>query len=120
MAFWRFRGSWQNQTEPTLATVNQKSILIWYRNDLRIHDHEPLYKAVQEKAEIIPLYCFDDREFGTTSFGFPKTGAFRAQFLLESVADLRNSLRSLNPADLGKSLGSNLGSNLVVRRGLPE
>ena len=82
-------------------------ILIWYRNDLRSHDHEPLHQALQAKAEVVPLYCFDPRHFGKTSFGFPKTGVFRAQFLLESVADLRQSLRSL-------------GSNLIVRRGLPE
>lgn len=84
-----------------------KTILIWYRNDLRLHDHEPLYQALQTKAQVIPLYCFDERQFGTTSFGFPKTGAFRAQFLLESVTDLRNSLRSQ-------------GSDLVICRGLPE
>ena len=82
-------------------------ILIWYRNDLRVHDLLALDEAVQQEAEIIPVYCFDDREFGETSFGFPKTGNYRAQFLLESVADLRNSLQQL-------------GSNLVVRRGLPE
>ncbi|NEQ62847.1 MAG: hypothetical protein F6K53_37975, partial [Moorea sp. SIO4A1] len=56
MSFLSFRGFWRNQTEPTSATVNQKLIVIWYRNDLRIHDHEPLYQAVQEKAQIIPLY----------------------------------------------------------------
>ncbi|MGB7440506.1 MAG: DASH family cryptochrome [Coleofasciculaceae cyanobacterium] len=83
------------------------SILIWYRNDLRLYDHQPLQQALKTKAQIIPFYCFDDRQFATTSFGFPKTGTFRAQFLLESVADLRNSLHAL-------------GSNLVVRRGLPE
>ena len=82
-------------------------ILIWYRNDLRIHDLLALDEAVQQDAQIIPLYCFDDRIFGETSFGFPKTGNYRAQFLLESVADLRASLQKL-------------GSNLVVRRGLPE
>ena len=82
-------------------------ILIWYRRDLRVHDLLALDEAVQQGAEIIPLYCFDDREFGETSFGFPKTGSYRAQFLLESVADLRHSLQQL-------------GSNLVVRRGLPE
>jgi deoxyribodipyrimidine photo-lyase len=82
-------------------------ILIWYRNDLRVHDLQALQVAVQEKAEIIPLYCFDDRHFGKTFFGFPKTGSYRAQFLRESVADLRASLQKL-------------GSNLVVRRGLPE
>jgi deoxyribodipyrimidine photo-lyase len=84
-----------------------KRILIWYRNDLRVHDLRALDEAVQQKAEIIPVYCFDDRHFGKTSFGFPKTGNYRAQFLRESVADLRASLQKL-------------GSNLVVRRGLPE
>jgi deoxyribodipyrimidine photo-lyase len=85
---------------------NQK-IIIWYRNDLRLHDHKPIYNAMEEKAQIIPVYCFDPRHFATTSFGFPKTGKYRAQFLLESVGDLRNSLQQL-------------GSNLVIRRGLPE
>ncbi len=87
--------------------MTEKRILIWYRNDLRSHDHEPLHQALKAKAQIIPVYCFDPRQFGTTSFGFPKTGTFRAQFLLESVADLRQSLRSL-------------GSDLIVRCGLPE
>ena len=44
---------------------------------------------------------------GQTRFGFAKTGSYRAQFLLESISDLRNKLRSL-------------GSDLVIRRGLPE
>lgn len=82
-------------------------ILLWYRNDLRLHDHEPLHQAVNAGAAIVPLYCFDPRQFGKTAFGFAKTGAFRAQFLLESVADLRRSLQSLS-------------SNLIIRQGLPE
>lgn len=82
-------------------------ILIWYRNDLRLHDHEPLHAALKQRAHIIPIYCFDPRQFGQTSFGFPKTGAFRAQFLMESVADLRSSLRSR-------------GSDLLIRQGEPE
>ncbi len=87
--------------------MSQTKILIWYRNDLRLHDHEPLTKAIRQQAEIIPFYCFDERQFKTTSFGFPKTGIFRGQFLLESVEDLKKSLQ-------------NLGSDLVIRRGYPE
>ncbi|GAB4232975.1 MAG: DASH family cryptochrome [Elainellaceae cyanobacterium] len=87
--------------------MSDPRILIWYRNDLRIHDHEPLHHALKQRAQVIPLYCFDPRQFGETSFGFPKTGAFRAQFLLESVTDLRRSLRSL-------------GNDLIVRQGKPE
>ncbi len=82
-------------------------ILLWFRNDLRLHDHEPLHRALEQKAEIIPLYCFDPRHFGKTSFGFAKTGAYRAQFLCETVEDLRVGLRSR-------------GSNLVIRQGKPE
>ncbi|ESA36514.1 dash family [Leptolyngbya sp. Heron Island J] len=83
------------------------SNLVWYRNDLRLHDHEPMHRALQQDAQVIPVYCFAPRHSSTTSFGFPKTGAFRGQFLLESVADLRHSLKQL-------------GSNLIIRYGLPE
>lgn len=83
------------------------NILVWFRNDLRLHDHEPLQAALKAGATVIPVYCFDPRQFGETAFGFPKTGQFRAQFLLESVADLRRSLQQR-------------GSNLVIRWGEPE
>ena len=87
--------------------MSERRILIWYRNDLRLHDHEPLHQAIKSGTQVIPLYCVDPRQFGKTAFGFPKTGTFRAQFLLESLADLRQSLRSR-------------GSNLVIRQGFPE
>lgn len=82
-------------------------ILIWYRNDLRLHDHEPLQQALKQQAVIIPVYCFDQRQFDQSPFGFPKTNAFRAQFLIESVSDLRQTLQAL-------------GSQLIIRQGLPE
>lgn len=82
-------------------------ILVWFRNDLRLHDHAPLYTAFQEGAALVPAYCFDPRQFGKTSFGFEKTGAFRAQFLRESVIGLRELLRSH-------------GSDLLIRIGQPE
>jgi deoxyribodipyrimidine photo-lyase len=82
-------------------------ILLWYRNDLRLHDHEPLHRALGERSPLVPVYCVDPRQFGQTAFGFPKTGAFRAQFLLESLTDLRRQWQAL-------------GSDLVVRWGRPE
>ena len=87
--------------------MSSPKILLWYRRDLRLHDHQPLMAAIRQRATVIPLYCFDPREFGTTSFGFPKTGNFRGQFLIESVADLRRSLREK-------------GSNLLIHQGKPE
>jgi len=88
--------------------MTDQRILIWFRSDLRSHDHEPLHRAIQANPNfLLPLYCFEPRQFGQTSFSFPKTGAFRAHFLLESVADLRRSLQSL-------------GSDLIIRQGNPE
>ena len=82
-------------------------VILWFRNDLRLHDHEPLQDALRAGAQVVPIYCFDPRQWGETAFGFPKTGPFRAKFLVESVINLRQSLRQL-------------GSDLVVRRGRPE
>jgi deoxyribodipyrimidine photo-lyase len=53
------------------------------------------------------VYVFDPRQFGLTRYGFPKTGCYRVQFLLESVADLQVKLRAL-------------GSDLILRNGSPE
>ncbi len=90
-----------------MLIADSSKILIWFRNDLRLHDHQPISQALSKQAQLIPVYCFDPRQFGQTSFGFPKTGAFRAKFLLESVADLRQSLRTK-------------GSDLLIYQGFPE
>jgi deoxyribodipyrimidine photo-lyase len=82
-------------------------ILIWFRNDLRLHDHQPITQALEQQGQIIPFFCFDPRQFEKTSFGFPKTGAFRSKFLWESVAALRQSLRER-------------GSDLLIYQGFPE
>lgn len=84
-----------------------KRSIVWFTTDLRLIDNETLIQAIQQTAEILPVYCIDEKHFQTTEFGFKKTGVFRAQFLLESLADLDNSLREL-------------GSGLIVVKGSPE
>jgi deoxyribodipyrimidine photo-lyase len=84
-----------------------QTVLVWFRNDLRVRDNESLFRAVEQAQTIVPIYIFDERQFGTTRFGFKKTGAFRAKFLLESIANLKQSLQTL-------------GSDLVIRIGKPE
>ena len=84
-----------------------KRALVWHRCDLRVTDHAPLAHAAEDGAEVIALYVFDERQFGATPAGFPKTGAFRARFLIESVGALRKAYRAH-------------GAALVVRRGRPE
>lgn len=84
-----------------------KRAVVWFKTDLRLHDNETLVKAIAKSDEIIPVYCFDESQFEITSFGFQKTGSFRAQFLLETVVDLDKNLRAL-------------GSGLIIVKGKPE
>lgn len=81
--------------------------IVWFTTDLRLHDNEMLVQAIQQSDEIVPVYCLDEQHFQTTEYGFKKTGNYRAQFLLESLADLDKSLREL-------------GSGLLVVKGKPE
>ncbi|MEO1438202.1 MAG: deoxyribodipyrimidine photo-lyase, partial [Bacteroidota bacterium] len=88
--------------------MEAQRIVVWFRQDLRLHDNEALHYAIERSDEIIPVYIFDERQFlGQTKFGFPKTGKFRAKFILEAVADLRASLQAR-------------GNDLLIRIGKPE
>ena len=82
--------------------------ILWFRNDLRLHDNESLAQALSNADFVFPVFIFDPRVFSaTTKFGFPKTGIHRCRFIIECVHDLRENLKKL-------------GSNLYVRVGHPE
>ncbi len=88
--------------------MESKVSIVWFRNDLRLHDNEAFYEASASSEKVVPVYIFDERIFkGQTKFGFPKTGKFRTKFIIESVVDLRENLRSK-------------GSDLLVFSGKPE
>jgi deoxyribodipyrimidine photo-lyase len=81
--------------------------VVWFRDDLRVHDNEPFAAAVASHDEVVPLYAFDPREYGEGMFGLPKKGPHWARFRRESVLDLRASLRER-------------GGDLLVHHGEPE
>ncbi len=87
--------------------AQRSPVIVWLRNDLRLDDHEPLHRALQSGAQVALVYCIDPRQFGRLPSGVPKTGAFRAQFLIESLTALRESCRKI-------------GGELVLRSGKPE
>lgn len=84
-----------------------KRSIVWFKTDLRLADNETLVKAIANSDEIIPVYIFNPADYGTTEFGFQKTGSFRARFIIESVAALDSALRAM-------------GSGLLVKTGNPE
>ncbi len=69
--------------------------LIWFRNDLRIIDNHSLNEASKGK-KVIAVYCFDPRYFEQDDFGFKRTEKYRAKFLIETVAELKENLTKLN------------------------
>ncbi len=83
------------------------STILWFRNDLRLWDNVTLTEAIKKSRKVYPVYCLDPRQFAPTPLGYPKTGPFRAKFLLETLQDLRHHLQKI-------------GSDLIIRQGLPE
>uniref|UniRef100_A0A6M2EG38 Photolyase/cryptochrome alpha/beta domain-containing protein n=1 Tax=Populus davidiana TaxID=266767 RepID=A0A6M2EG38_9ROSI len=94
-------------SDPSNAAGTRRACIVWFRNDLRVHDNECLNSANNDSMSVLPVYCFDPRDYGKSSSGFDKTGPYRANFLIESVSDLRKNLQAR-------------GSDLVVRVGRPE
>jgi len=76
--------------------------IVWFRRDLRVHEHPALQAALDANEHVVPAFCLDDRLLHGRHASGPRT-----QFLLESLTDLDASLRAL-------------GSALVVRHGPPE
>lgn len=73
----------------------ENKVLVWFRNDLRTHDNEALYNAINTQKPILGIYIFDEKQYKNTELGFAKTGSFRAQFIIESVQDLKENLSKI-------------------------
>jgi deoxyribodipyrimidine photo-lyase len=76
-----------------------RAAVVLFTRDLRLHDHEGLREAARAHDRVVPLFVLDDRLIDPRA-------ANRLSFLLDSLTDLRDSLRRL-------------GSDPVVRRGDP-
>jgi deoxyribodipyrimidine photo-lyase len=62
-----------------------KTAIVWFKTDLRLDDND-LLKQLHRATSATCLLFWWFRVHN--SYGYPKTGSFRAQFLLESLTDL--------------------------------
>jgi deoxyribodipyrimidine photo-lyase len=76
-----------------------RAAVVLFTRDLRVHDHEGLREAARTHDRVVPLFVLDEGLLDPRA-------ANRLSFLLDSLTDLRDSLRKR-------------GSNLVLRRGDP-
>jgi deoxyribodipyrimidine photo-lyase len=79
-----------------------KTVIHWFRRDLRVSDNTALSEAAKRAETVIPVFIFEDA-FRTG----PDVGAARLAFLLQSIESLRKNL-------------AELGHALVVRCGKSE
>lgn len=98
--------------------LNLRCVCVWFRNDLRIHDNPTLFKALNLSRElalpILPVYIFDPRQYTQTKMTNSwKTGARRAEFILEAVLNLKKNIKSKKYPG-----GGNL--DLLIKIGYPE
>jgi deoxyribodipyrimidine photo-lyase len=80
-----------------------RSAIVWFRRDLRVHDHPALTAAHREADRIVPVFVLDPRLLEAGRF----PSANRAWFMLSSLRELRGALRDR-------------GGELYVRTGRPE
>jgi len=75
----------------------KRRAIVWFRQDLRLHDNVALNEAINSAIEVIPVYIFDERWFnGETNFGFAKIGPHRTKFIIESIKNLRANLKRID------------------------
>ena len=85
--------------------------LVWYRNDLRIKDHQGLTRAIDSKRQVVAYYNFNPKLFNELTMGFKKTDRYRGKFLIESINDLQIELDKLNIGLIIDSCSN--GQNLI-------
>ena len=76
-----------------------KTIIIWFRNDLRVHDHPALATAAAEADHVVPVFIFNE-----ALINGKHASSNRNRFLLQSLEDLKASLIQA-------------GADLVIRSG---
>ena len=71
--------------------------LVWFKNDLRLHDNEALAKAQEECEQLVFCYCVERKNFEMLDeLGFRKADVIRFKFLQQSVLNLQSNLEKLN------------------------
>ncbi len=76
--------------------VVQTNSLVWFRNDLRVDDHNGLKLALNNSNKVVGFYCFNPKVFSENKLGFKKTDVFRTKFLIETVDNLKENLKKSN------------------------
>jgi deoxyribodipyrimidine photo-lyase len=97
--------------------------VVWFRNDLRLHDHRPLVRALAECDAVVPLFVWDPRIWSRDPVTeLQRLGPHRARFWREAVEDLRSRLEAVGgglwtavgrPPDVVPQVARKVGADAV-------
>jgi deoxyribodipyrimidine photo-lyase len=76
--------------------MKEKINIIWFDYDLRVHDHEGLWRAKKSGLPTLGIYILNPDDLENQSYGFPKIGPYRLKFIDESLTDLKDNLAQMN------------------------
>ena len=79
--------------------TNFKINVVWFKRDLRVHDHAPLYEAANAELPVLPLYIVEP-DYWQQKFASRR----HWHFIHDSLTELREDCRAL-------------GQPLIVRQG---
>lgn len=77
---------------------DQKTALVWFRQDLRLHDNPALYHAVTNGYKVIPVYVHDQENAGEWA-----TGEAAAWWIFKSLHSLNQDLKNKITFRAGKA-----------------
>lgn len=97
-------------TPDTPAAAHRPGVIVWFRQDLRLHDQLALASAMalaeRTGGWLLPVYVHDEQLHAATPWGFPRTGAHRLAWIDMAVQGLSAQLEKV-------------GSRLIQLQGNP-
>src|ERR671916_578840 len=87
---------------PLVPVGMPTTAIVWFRRDLRVHDHPSLTAAARGADRVVPVFVLDDALLEGRHASVPRTS-----FMLDCLRELREALRER-------------GADLIVRHGRPE
>lgn len=79
-----------------MQKTEEKISLVWFTTNLRTQENKVLSEVIANSDKVIAAYCFDPKHYALNNYGFKKTERYRAQFLIETVTELKENLQKLN------------------------
>ncbi len=73
------------------STQKQEITIVWFKRDLRLYDHEPLFLAQQTPFPILLLYCFEP-----SVMQYDDSDVRHWRFVYESLSDMQQRLDTVN------------------------